>query len=204
MPIVNLDGVMIAKDGLEGTVTTAYIENLVSKNKRNFSDWKANGRGVDLNRNYGTTRKYMADIPSRAGSRNYPGYEAFTEPETQAVKKLCETHNFELVLAYHSAGEIIYWYYFQESKEQVKRDYNLAKGVSKLTDYKLVPKTESPGGGGMKDWFIQEYKKPSLTIEIGKEAGEYCILKYPEYPLIWKQNSAVPVYLANAVMHGID
>lgn len=199
MPLVNPDGVMIAKNGLDGTVTTAYVKNLISDSKKSFSDWKANSRGVDLNRNYATTRKYMADIPSRAASRNFPGAVSFTEPETQAVKKLCEEQDFELVLAYHSAGEIIYWYYFQETKEQTARDLGLAKMVSKITGYSVVPKTPNPGGGGMKDWFVQEYKKPGITIEIGKEIGEYSILKYSEYPLIWKKNNTVPIHLADFV-----
>lgn len=198
MPLVNPDGVMIAKHGLNGTSTNKYIKDIVSKSKKNFSDWKANGRGVDLNRNYDTTRKYMTDAINKAGSRNYPGLKAFSEPETQAVKSLCETHDFELVIAYHTAGEIIYWYFFQDD-EQESRDYKIANIVSKITGYKIIPKTANPGGGGMKDWFVQEHKKPGLTIEIGKEIGEYKMLRYTEYPIIWRKNSNIPIYLANAV-----
>jgi g-D-glutamyl-meso-diaminopimelate peptidase len=198
MPLVNPDGVMIAKHGRSGTSTNKYINDIVSRSKKNFSDWKANARGVDLNRNYDTTRKYMTDIVSKAGARNYPGLKAFSEPETQAVKSLCDTHDFELVIAYHTAGEIIYWYFFQEG-EQESRDHKIASIVSEATGYKIIPKTANPGGGGMKDWFVQEYKKTGLTIEIGKEIGEYKILRYTEYPLIWRKNSNVPIYLANAV-----
>lgn len=70
--------------------------------------WKANGRGVDLNRNYPTL--YAQTIPiSYPASQGYAGPYSFSEPETQALQNLCEMMQFEVALAYHSAGQIIYW-----------------------------------------------------------------------------------------------
>ena len=41
--------------------------------------------------------------------RDFVGYGPLTEPETLAVYNFTLQHNFRLILAYHSQGEVIYW-----------------------------------------------------------------------------------------------
>lgn len=199
VPFVNPDGVSIAKYGLDGALNREAFMRILPKNKTIFTDWKANARGVDPNRNYDTDLRYITDAVSSPGARNYPGPAPFSEPETQAIKLLCEQHEFEMAVAYHSAGEIIYWYYNQWTAAHEKRDLSIANLIKKVTGYGVVPKTKNPSGGGMKDWFVAAYGKPGFTIEIGKEIGEYKILKYEEYQRIWDKNKNIPIHLANEV-----
>jgi carboxypeptidase T len=60
--------------------------------------------GVDLNRNYGYT---WGDVGASNDydSETYHGPNEFSEPETQAIRDLIETHHFVAGIGYHSYGE---------------------------------------------------------------------------------------------------
>ena len=44
----------------------------------------------------------------------------------------------------------------------------MARVLSSVTNYKVCSPEGLAVGGGFKDWFITEFKKPGFTIEIGK------------------------------------
>lgn len=85
-------------------------------------------------------------------------------PEAKAVYNFTLAHNFSLILAYHSQGEVIYWK-FQDflppRSEYIGRQFEKASGY--LLD--LTPPESS--WAGYKDWFIQNYNRPGYTIEVG-------------------------------------
>jgi g-D-glutamyl-meso-diaminopimelate peptidase len=155
--------------------------------------WKANGRGVDLNRNYPAL--YATIKLSKApGAEGYPGAAPFSETETQALRDLCYDKDFEAAIAYHSAGQIIYWWYHQTGEIYAK-SAELAGMLSQMTGYALVPPKSSAGGLGFTDWFIQKFDRPSFTVEIGKTVNQKP-LKWSEYQEIWKKNKNIPLQLA--------
>ena len=159
--------------------------------------WKANGRGVDLNRNYPTL--YATNKLSKApGSEGYPGAAPFSETETQALRDLCYEKDFQSAIAYHSAGQIIYWWYHQIG-EVYARSAELASILSQMTGYTLVPPSGSTGGLGFTDWFIQEFDRASFTIEIGKTVNQKP-LKWGEYEEIWEKNKHIPLQLTAEII----
>lgn len=159
--------------------------------------WKANGRGVDLNRNYPTL--YARTVPARyPGAQGYAGPYPFSEPETQAIRDLCETMQFETAIAYHSAGQIIYWWYHQTGN-LYHRSLVEAKLLANITGYSLVPISQQRGGLGFTDWFIQNYKRPGYTLEIGWAANGRP-LAWSEYAKVWKNNKDVPLRLLISTM----
>lgn len=155
--------------------------------------WKANGRGVDLNRNYPTS---YATLVTKAlpGASGYAGTSAFSEAETQAMRDLCIAQDFMAAIAYHSAGEVIYWWYHQTG-QQYNQSLAIGKQLAVKTGYSLMPISQSKGGLGFTDWFIQSLNKPSYTLEIGKNANGRP-LNIKEYEEIWKENKDVPFLLA--------
>ncbi|WP_305405708.1 M14 family metallopeptidase [Photobacterium leiognathi] len=80
--------------------------------RQHFSFWRKNRRdnkdgtfGVDLNRNFGVNFKRSFDTQSNI----YSGPEAFSEPETQAIKTFVEEHkNISIALDYHSQGNVFF------------------------------------------------------------------------------------------------
>lgn len=163
----NPDGVELATYGIS-SASQDYFEMLLKANQGSFdfSLWKANGRGVDLNNNFNAkfNENVKASVPSASGFR---GAFAESEPETQAVINYLKQLELFFVLSYHSKGEEIYFNFFQESKE-LERDRLIAENFSNSTGY-VIKNPENSSSGGLKDYVVQEFKIPSLTIEIGSD-----------------------------------
>lgn len=77
--------------------------------------WRKNRRvngdgtfGVDLNRNYGHQWGFNNTGSSPDPSSDvYRGPEPFSEPETQAMRDLCEVREFRIALNYHTFGDLL-------------------------------------------------------------------------------------------------
>ena len=80
--------------------------------RRHFSFWRKNRRdngdgtfGVDLNRNFAVRFRKSTDTSSNI----YGGPEAFSEPETRAIKEFVDHHaNITIALDYHSQGNVFF------------------------------------------------------------------------------------------------
>ena len=119
-------------------------------------------------------------------------YSPYTKRRWDAINK----YKFDGTISYHSSGEEIYWYYNQI---HTHRDFIIANEISKETGYKLVPNEVSNTGSGYKDWFIEQYEKPGLTIEVSPYVGP---VKVPieNYNDIWQKNRNVPILFAQCVL----
>lgn len=175
IPMINPDG---------------YIQNETSypnggglwrKNKRDNLDGEF---GVDLNRNYAYKWAYDNDGSSpQTSSNTYRGPSAASEPETKAVQWLCEQHEFQLVLNYHSHGNyLIYPWgyipsplspdsnYFIAIAEQMTAQNNYVYG----TGYETVNYAVN---GVSDDWMYGEEstknKIYSMTPEVGNSGDGF-------------------------------
>lgn len=171
MPMVNPDGVDLVIDGLQPG--NPYAADLVRWNNgsTDFStNWQANIRGVDLNHNYdagweaskAAARELGITGP---GPTRYGGETPESEPETKTVSDFTRTHDFRLVMAYHSQGEVIYWNF-----ENLAPPEGLVIGreLAAISRYALGNIEGIASYAGYKDWFIQEYRRPGYTIEVGR------------------------------------
>lgn len=70
--------------------------------------------GVDINRNYGFEWLGTGSTDDPNGA-TYRGPAAFSEPETQAVKYLLDSHTFQTGISYHTYGEWVLYPYGYES-----------------------------------------------------------------------------------------
>jgi g-D-glutamyl-meso-diaminopimelate peptidase len=194
VPMVNPDGVTLVQKGYKA-VKNAKLVLKINKGSTDFSAWKANIRGVDLNRQYDADWKHICCDPGKPAPQNYRGPYPFSEPETQAMRDFTLAHHFQIAISYHSSGEIIYWH-FHQSGERQKRDYRLASMLAKRTHYSLVKPKKNPSGGGYTDWFISRFKRPAFTPEVSKYAGKRPVpLSY--FPSIWEKNQGIGLMMAN-------
>jgi g-D-glutamyl-meso-diaminopimelate peptidase len=194
IPMVNPDGVSLCRYGVNTVKCEKEQKRLIELNggSEDFSLWKANIRGVDLNVNFDANYGSGVSNVNVAGSENYIGEHVFSEPETQAVAQFTLKVNPAAVISYHCKGEVIYWRFYQE--DNLQRDFRLAKLLSDITGYELVD--ESGSAGGYKDWCIQKLKVPSFTIEVGSD--EFCHpFPYSQIGGIFQKNKDVPVKLHN-------
>lgn len=144
--------------------------------------WKANLLGVDLNLNYPAGWLMAREIKFtqgylEPGPRDYVGRAPLTQYETKALAGYTEFLDPELVLAFHSQGEEIYWQFediFVEGAEELGEKMALVSGYH-LTETPFVS-----AFAGYKDWFIQEFRRPGYTIEVGKGNNPLPIEQFPE------------------------
>lgn len=174
IPLANPDGALLSEIGLGSLENDAVKERLIAinGNNRDFSLWKANARGVDLNVNF-PAKWGKGDKNLRVeGAENYVGKKPFSEPETRALKVFSERISPDYTLSYHTKGEEIYWYFYQPP-DDILRDKKIARTLSDATGYPLA---EAKGSaGGYKDWCILRFHVPSFTIEAGADCFRHPI-----------------------------
>lgn len=165
MPMVNPDGVDLAQGGILNC--GGYLNKLLEWNEGNkdFSRWKANIRGVDLNDQFPAfweTERERRGILSPA-AQDYSGTSPLCEPEAAALVRLTEEIKPEIVVSLHSQGKEIYWNYrdFEPDCSEV-----LADKMGAAAGYRAVKLSGSDAG--YKDWFIQCFRRPGFTVEIGE------------------------------------
>lgn len=164
VPMVNPDGVDLVTEGIDPS--HPYYDRLLRWNdgSMDFSGWKANIRGVDLNDQFpaGWQTELERRSPKRPGPRDYVGTAPLVEPEAQALAAYTEKHRFDLVMALHTQGREIYWNYRDCEPPEAER---IARALAEPSGYRAVKLEDSDAG--YKDWFIQQYRKPGFTVEAG-------------------------------------
>ena len=153
--------------------SVTHVSELLALNGGNhdFSLWKANAAGVDLNVNF-DAKWGEGKLNSRiAGSENFVGERAFSEPETLALAEFTKKIKPCLTLSYHAKGREIY-YEFGQSGATLERDRDIAEYAASLTGFTLINGTRG-SAGGYKDWCIQSLKIPSLTLELAPDDMEH-------------------------------
>ena len=171
----NPDGVELCLNGFSSVPEIERNVLFEMNNKSNdFSLWKANARGVDLNNNFDADFKRVINS-GKAGASGYAGEFAESEIETKAIVNYLKEKNPFIILCYHSKGEEIYFNYFQD-ESRLKRDKFIAERFSKSTGYQ-IKNPEKTSSGGLKDYVVQKLKIPSLTIEVGDDSLNHPIGK---------------------------
>ncbi|WP_142675812.1 S-layer homology domain-containing protein [Bacillus taeanensis] len=195
VPMVNPDGVILQQFGLSAFPDSVHGSLIVmNEGSTNFKRWKANAKGVDLNRQYDAGWPTIANNPGYPKWSHYKGTAPHSAAETKAIVQFIKEIDPEMTSAYHSSGEILYWKYKQPT-DRLNRDYVYAKKISEYTGYRLFMPGSNPSGGGLTDWFIEKYKRPGFTPEVGNYAGDTHV-SLGEYPEIWNQNRYVGLYIA--------
>lgn len=183
IPMVNPDGVDLVLNGL--SPANPYYGDLIRWNNgsTDFSaDWQANNRGVDLNHNYdaGWQESKAGEAAlgiTGPGPTRYSGPYPVSEPETRTVVDFTRNHDFRLVLAYHSQGQVIFWN-FQNMATQQARE--IGEALARVSGYTLEEASGIASYAGYKDWFIKEYRRSGYTVEVGLGKNPLPISQFDE------------------------
>lgn len=177
VPMVNPDGVELVLSGSAGM--ELYQKRLLAWNQgeHNFSGWKANVRGVDLNDQFPAYWNEEQQRRGRLGPgpRDYTGNSPLSEPEARAMAEFTENRDFRLVIAFHTQGKEIYWNYrgFEPPHSE-----EMALQLSRISGYRPVRLTGSDAG--YKDWFIARFRRPGFTVEAGSGTNPLPISQFAE------------------------
>ena len=190
VPMVDPDGVaLVTKELLpEDPGYAAAREIAESFPAIPFPDgWKANLSGTDLNLNYPAGWLRAREIKfsqgyDRPAPRDYVGRAPLDQPETRTLAAYTEYVDPALVLAFHSQGQVIYWQFddiFVPGAEE------LGKQLAQASGYALEDTPYNSAFAGYKDWFIQTFRRPGYTVEVG--LGENP-LPLDQFDTIYREN----------------
>lgn len=164
VPILNIDGVLLSRLGkkLFPSKRSSALGELIEMNEgKDFSMWKANIRGVDINTNFDAEWGTGLLNTRRPGAENYIGPFAESENETRAIVDRLTARRYDIVVAYHSKGEEIYYGFGEDFKHKEQ-----AEKVADYLGYQL--KTSIGSAGGLKDYCVTKGTF-ALTIEVGED-----------------------------------
>ncbi len=198
VPMHNPDGAEICLNGLnsvpeayKATVTAIYQKSVKKGLISSYKKWKANGIGIDLNRDYGLGLKTSTQV-SEPLSENYGGN--FASKEGKAIANLIRNENFASVTSFHSCGEMMYWGSFASGSFK-NECYEITKSIKACNGYSLVDdsgkKEKDYPYYGLKDWYMKDYQKPGFTIETGNSTP----LSLSEIKTAINKNMNVPAVL---------
>ena len=185
VPMVDPDGV----DLVVGAISQEDVSYaLAQRISREFPDipfpagWKANLLGTDLNLNYPAGWLMAREIKFSQGytqpaPRDYVGRAPLNQLETQTLAAYTEEVNPDLVLAYHSQGKEIYWEF---RNYQVPGAQELGEQMAQASGYTLAQVPYNSSFAGYKDWFIQNFRRPGYTIEVGQGENPLPLSQFDE------------------------
>jgi hypothetical protein len=162
---------LVNPDGLEYTI---HVYRYWRKNRRMNGDGTY---GVDINRNYGYEWGYdnIGSSPVPA-SEVYRGQASFSEPETDAVRRLFLSRNFGAMITFHSFSQTIMypWGYVNAPTPDEAELNAIARTMSELVSavrgtvyaYGRAAGTLYTTNGDTADWTYAVAGIPSFTIEL--------------------------------------
>lgn len=183
VPLLNPDGYMIAQKGFN-IIRNPQLRLSCKAMDQNYLDWKANARGVDINRNF----------PSQFWVKKFEGDCPASENETRALIRLFHEYKTLGFIDFHSRGKSIYYYRNKMPDSYNHRQLEIAERLRSVTNYELEPPEEEvdigDSGGNTVHYYSENFHKPALTIEtVEEEAGfpledQYRISTFKELKLL--------------------
>ena len=172
IPMVNPDGVDLVTGAIQPGTEEYDLALSLSRNYPGIpfpQGWKANLMGVDLNLQYPAGWLQAREIKfsqgyTLPGPRDYVGRAPLTQREPRALAEYTEEIDPRVVLALHSQGQVIYW---QFKDYDVPGARELGEEFARVSGYRLEDTPYESAFAGYKDWFIQNFRRPGYTIEVG-------------------------------------
>ena len=199
IPMMNPDGVIISQTATLNETQEAVYQSDLARGYANYAGemyarkWKANGLGVDINRNFdaGWAQTESHAVPSY---KLYKGTEPFSSAEAAALRDYTLSRDFDVTVSYHAMGSVLYWEY-GTAADVNQASNSLAEAVKSVSGY-ILNGSSGLDAAGYKDWAMEALGIPSITVEIG--CGEVPLAEKELYSILSRNLEVLPA-IANWV-----
>jgi len=201
IPLANPDGLKIAQRDWKGIENQ---RNEIDKIKRigPYSDWKANGKGIDLNNNFDDGNFHLKhgrlfeEIPASQGHKgDYPGQAV----EAKMIQDLVDSIRPLITLSFHTKGDILFWADRGTHNKFRGLDTELNKKVSQKCGLIMARVSQSPKeyAAGLENYVRAKTGTIGVCVELSKsnnKEAQHPPEKFLE--LVWKKCKDLPfIYL---------
>lgn len=197
MPVANPDGLKIAhEDWVSIEKYLPEIEKILRM--ESYAEWKANGKGVDLNDSFddGThalNKSYnSSSVPCSEGFKgNYPA-----EPiETQLIQKFVANIRPLMTLSFHTKGDLIYWADSKTHSYFEGIDSLINEKSLRVSNFSRVPVSPDPRtyGGGLENYVRYEFGLLGSCVELS--FGDNLRKQFPDDEFnnrVWQKAWKIP------------
>ncbi len=152
-------------DGLEIILSNDKPEKNVRVSR--LSEYKANKKGVDLNRNFPIAWDYINNGITAPADYFFKGYKSGSAKETKALMNLCSENDFAFMISVHIKGNCIFWGdTYKTHNNTIYKAF--AEDISEATGLAMTSPTNQAKsyGGGFENWFRHKFNRPGICIEL--------------------------------------
>lgn len=197
MPVANPDGLKIAHE--DWVNIEKYVPEINQiKRMETFAEWKANGKGIDLNDSFddethSLNKSYnYSPVPCSEG---FKGKYAAEPIETQVIQKFVSEIRPLMTLSFHTKGDLIYWAdskthaYFNGIDSLIN---DAALSVSNFSRVKVSP-DPSTYGGGLENYVRYQFGLLGSCVELS--SGDSERKQFPDNEFnkrVWKKTWKIP------------
>jgi Zinc carboxypeptidase len=187
----------------------ALAHNLERLGARRLAGRRCNGRGVDLNRNFGAQSVELPRHPlsgsRRRWSPHYTGPHAFSEPESRAVRDVALETRPSLALGFHSYGNLLLYPWAHTDAPNPRAPLYRALADSFCGAQPRERYTVKQAGhwypifGDMDDWLDATLGTLAFTVEVSRPERSWRDLGRLINPFWWMNPEAADEAIAEVV-----
>jgi g-D-glutamyl-meso-diaminopimelate peptidase len=198
MPVANPDGLKIAHEDWKN-IEAKVKEISQIKRMETYAEWKANGKGIDLNDSFddGThSLNHSYNHSAVPCSEGYKGTAPAEPIETQNIQKFIGEIKPLMTLSFHTKGDLIYWadsrthHYFNGIDSIIHQE------SLKVSNFSYVPVSPNPStyGGGLENYVRYKYGLLGSCVELS--SGDSARKQFPDNEFnkrVWKKAWKIPI-----------
>ena len=210
IPLANPDGLKIAQEDWTG-IEDHFAE--INKIKRigPFSDWKANGIGIDLNNNFDDGNFHLKHgrlFQEKPASQGHKGAFPGQAVEAKLIQNLVDSIRPILTLSFHTKGDVLFWADKGTHDKFRGLDTKLNRRVSRECGLIMAKVSQNPKdyAAGLENYVRAKTGTIGVCVELSKpnnKDAQHPPEKFNE--LVWKKCKRLPlIYLEELSKHYND
>ena len=202
VPLANPDGLKIAQEDWEGIEQHKADINRI-KRIGPFSDWKANGKGIDLNNNFDDGnfhlkhgRLFEEEPASQGHKGDFPGQAI----EAKLIQNLVDSIHPLLTLSFHTKGDVLFWADKGTHSKFKGLDTKLNKKVSKDCGLIMARVSQNPKeyAAGLENYVRAKTGTIGVCVELSKSNNQNAQHPPEKFlDLVWKKCKNLPLIYLN-------